>query len=105
MKKRKKRSTCARHRMREHRLSILMISGVIAILAIMLSVSSISLHAKNQKYKEQEAELTSQIEEQAIYAEEIEEFEEYAYSDEYIEDVAKEKLGMAYPNEILFKPE
>lgn len=105
MKKRKKRNTRARYRMREHRLSILMVSGVIVILAITLSVSSVSLHAKNQNYKAQEAELMNQIEAEAAYAEEIEELEEYVNSDEYIEDVAKEKLGMAYPNEILFKPE
>ena len=37
--------------------------------------------------------------------EEIEEFEEYAGTDSYIEDVAKDKLGLIYENEILFEPE
>ena len=66
-----------RVRKREHRLSVLMVSGVIVVLAVMLSVASISLHAKNQKYKKQEAELEKQLEQEAIKAEENEELEEY----------------------------
>ena len=34
---------------------------------------------------------------------EIEELEEYMNSDEYIEQVAKEKLGMVKDGEIIFK--
>lgn len=105
MKKGKKRNAHVRRRVLQHRLSILMISGVIVILAIVLSVASISLHKKNQSYKVQEAELEKQLEEEALRAEEIEELEEYVGEDEYIEDVAKEKLGLVYPNEIRFEAE
>ena len=35
----------------------------------------------------------------------IDELEEYVGTDEYIEDIAKEKLGLVYPNEILFEAE
>jgi len=105
MKKTKKRNTRARRRRLEHRLSILLISCVIVVLGITLSVASISLHKKNQNYKTQEAELEKQLEEEALRAEEIDELEEYVGTDEYIEDVAKEKLGLVYPNEILFEAE
>jgi len=105
MKKAKKRSTRARRRVLEHRLSILLISCVIVVLGVTLSVASISLHKKNQEYKVQEAELEKQLEEEELRAEEIDELEEYVGTDEYIEDVAKEKLGLVYPNEILFEAE
>jgi len=105
MKKAKKRSTRARRRVLEHRLSILLISCVIVVLGVTLSVASISLHKKNQEYKVQEAELEKQLEEEELRAEEINELEEYVGTDEYIEDVAKEKLGLVYPNEILFEAE
>ena len=95
----------ARRRMLEHRLSILVISSVIVILGVTLSVASISLHKKNQEYKVQEEELEKQLEEENLRAEEIDELEEYVGTDEYIEDVAKEKLGLVYPNEILFEAE
>lgn len=105
MKKAKKRNTRMRRRALEHRLSILLISCVIVVLGITLSVASISLHKKNQNYKVQEAELEKQLEEEELRAEEIDELEEYVGTDEYIEDVAKEKLGLVYPNEILFEAE
>ena len=101
----KRRNTRVRRRMIEHRLSILLISCVIVILGVTLSVASISLHKKNREYKVQEAELEKQLEEEELRAEEIQELEEYVGTDKYIEDVAKEKLGLLYPNEILFEAE
>lgn len=105
MKKEKKRSMLARRRILQHRLSVLMISCVIVVLAIVLSVASISLHKKNQGYKVQEIELEKQLEKEALRTEEIDELEEYVGTDEYIEDVAKDKLGLVHPNEILFEAE
>ena len=105
MKKTKKRNSRVRRRTLQHKLSILLISGVVVILGITLSVASISLHAKNQEYKAQEAELEKQLEEQETRSEEIDELEKYVGTDEYVEDVAKDKLGLVYPNEILFEAE
>ena len=105
MKKGKKRNISARQRAREHRFSVLIILCVIVVLALMLSIASISLHKKNQKYKAQEAELMQQLEEEKLRSEEIDELEEYVGTDEYIEDVAKDKLGLVHPNEILFEAE
>lgn len=105
MKKTRKRNIRARRRVLEHRLSILLIVCVIVVLGLTLSVASISLHKKNKAYKAQEAELERQLEEERLRAEEIEELEEYVGSDEYIEDVAKDKLGLVHPNEILFEAE
>ena len=105
MKKAKKRNTRARRRMLEHRLSILLILCVIVVLGVTLSVASISLHKKNQGYKAQEIELEKQLEEEKSRAEEIDELEKHVGSNEYIEDVARDKLGLAYPNEIVFEAE
>ncbi len=89
----------------QHKVSVVSITCVIALLAVMLSVGSISLRAKNEGYKTLEAELERQLQQEAERAAEIEELEEYVGTDEYIEDVAKEKLGLINPNEILFKAE
>ncbi len=105
MGKTKKRNVRVRRRILQHRLSILSISCVIVVLAVTLSVASISLHKKNQNYKAQEIELEQQLEDEKARADEIDELEEYVGTDEYIEDVAKEKLGLVYPNEILFEAE
>lgn len=82
----------------------MLISLVLVMLALVLGVNSISLHSRNERYKEQEAELKAQIQEQQEIAEEIEEFEEYVQTDDYIKEVAEDKLGLVDPDEILFVP-
>lgn len=107
MKNSKRRKTTKRRKSLalQHKLSVLLISCVIVMLAVILSVGSISLHEKNKNYKAQEAELEAQLAKEEARAEEIDELEEYVGTDEYVEDVAKEKLGLIYPNEILFRAE
>ncbi len=99
----KRRKARMKTRVMQHRISILSISCVIILLAMVLAVGSISLHEKNRNYKAQEATLEAQLEEEAARAEEIEALEEYVGTEEYVEDVAKEKLGLVNPNEVLFK--
>ena len=90
---------------RQHKRSIVIIYTVLGMLAAMLAVNSVSLYARNQIYKQQEAELKAQIEEQNTRFDKLKEYEEYVKSDDYIRDVAEEKLGLVDPNEILFRPE
>ena len=104
MKNTKKRSARRKHLL-QHRVSMFLITTVIVMLIVMLSVGSVSLHAKNDAYKKQEAELEVELEKEKLRAEEIDELEEYVGTDEYVEDVAKEKLGLVYPNEIIFEAE
>lgn len=59
--KEKNRNKRQRTRMRRHKASILSICGVILLLAIILSVGSISLLSKNRRYQQQEAELMAQL--------------------------------------------
>ena len=105
MNKKKKRNIRMKRRILHHRLSILSICFIIVVLAVTLSVASISSHKKNENYKLQEAELNKQLEAEEDRAEEIDELEDYVGTDKYIEDVAKDKLGLAYPGEILFEAE
>jgi len=101
----KRRKRRAKSRALQHKLSVLSISAIIVLLAVVLSAGGISLQKKNKAYKAQQAELQAQLKEEEKRAEEIDALEEYVGTDEYIEDVAKEKLGLINPNEILFKAE
>ena len=56
-------------------------------------------------FRSQEIELQKQIKEEEQKAKEIEKLEEYVGTDEYIEDMAREKLGLVYEDEIIFKAE
>ena len=88
---------------RKNRRSVLAISSVILVLGMVVLFCEISLKEKNDAYRVKEAELQAQIEEEQERSEEIDALKEYVGTDEYIESVAKEKLGLIHENEILFK--
>ena len=104
MKKGKKRNVRAQRRVIEHRLSIILISCVIVILAVVLSVASISLRSKWKMQEAQITELKKELKQEQVRSEEIDEKEKYIGTKEHIEDVARE-TGLVYPNEILFEAE
>lgn len=104
MKKRKHKSMAKRKQgMQSVKKSVLGICVILVLLISVVSVGSINLYSKNKEYIAQEKELIAQIEEEKARAEEIDELEEYVSTDEYVEQVAKDKLGLVYENEIIFK--
>lgn len=84
-------------------------TGAVSVLVIVLAFLSIMaiqigrLREKDAAYAAQEHELQKQYEQETERAEDINELAAYMKSNEYIEDVAKSKLGLAYENEIIFK--
>ena len=62
-----------------------------------------TLKAKNREYQAQETELKEQIQAEQDRKKEIKALEKYVGTDKYVEDVAKEKLGLVHDNEIVFK--
>lgn len=94
-----------RRRLQSHKKSVLLISGTIAIMFVVIFGAGMNLRARNQAYKAQEIELQAQIEEEELRSEEIDELKKYVGTDEYIEAVAKEKLGLVCKGEILFRAE
>lgn len=89
--------------LRKNRRSVLAISSVILVLGMVVLFCGISLKEKNRVYQAKEAELQTLIEEEQERSEEIDALKDYVGTDEYIESVAKEKLGLVHENEILFK--
>ena len=99
----KSRARRRKKQVQQHRRSMLGISAVILLLAVMVTVSSVELRAKNNAYIEQEQELEADIQAEKERAEEISDLEEYVGTDEYVEQTAKDKLGLVHENEIIFK--
>ncbi|EOS72519.1 hypothetical protein C817_05454 [Dorea sp. 5-2] len=91
--------------MQRHRKSVLAVSAVVLLLFVVVSANSISLRAKEKAYRAQELELKEQLKEEKARTEEIKELGEYVGTDEYVEDVAREKLGLIHENEIILKAE
>lgn len=89
--------------MRGHRRSMFAIGAVIVLLTAVVTVSSMTLKAKEEAYEAQEVELRQQIEEEKKRAQEIDKLETYVGTDAYVEEMAREKLGMVYEDETIFK--
>ena len=103
--KKKSRRRRLRRGMRGHRQSVFVIIAVLVLLVAVVSVNAMILRAKEKSYQAQEMELAEQIEEEKARAKEIDELEKYVGTDEYVEEVAKDKLGLVHENEIIFKAE
>ena len=101
--KQKRKANRQQKRLSRHKRSILCISSVIILLVVVVSVSGVALQTKNKAYIAQEQELQEQIDEEKARAQEIEELEQYVGTDEYVEQTAKDKLGLVHEGEIIFK--
>lgn len=75
----------------------------IAIMVIVVGVNSFSLKEKEARYAAREQELTKLIEQENARTEELKELETYTKTKKYAEEVAKDKLGLVYENEIIFQ--
>ena len=75
---------------------------VLAFLVVM-TVQICRIRSKDAEYAAKEKELQQQYEEENERSTEIDDLETYMKSSQYIEDVAKSKLGLTYKNEIIFK--
>ena len=105
MSKTKKRRRVRRNKsyLQTHQRSVLAISAVIVLLIAVVSVNAMTLRAKEKAYRAQETELEEQLKEEEERAAEIDDLESYVNTDEYVEEVAREKLGLVHENEIIFK--
>ena len=101
--KKKNRGSRQRRKVQKHKRSVLTICGVVILLTAIISIDSITLKAKDQAYQAQETELEQKIEDEKERAKEIEVLDKYVGTDEYVEVVAKEKLGLVHENEIIFR--
>ncbi len=68
-----------------------------------MAVQICKLKQKDSDYQAKEAELQQEKQDETQRSSELDDLEEYMKSSQYIEDVAKSKLGLTYKNEIIFK--
>lgn len=79
------------------------ITTIGVVLLLVLSVQMARLYQKNQDYVTQEKALEEELEQQQEKSRELSDYENYINSQEYVENTAKQKLGMVYSNEIIFR--
>lgn len=83
---------------------LLVITAVLMMLVV-VAVKSVELREKRATYLAREEQLMQEIEAEQERTEDIEEYQKYTQTKKYVEEVAKEKLGLVYEGEIIFKDE
>jgi cell division protein DivIC len=84
-----------------HAMRVILVAVV--ILMAVLFLQSGRLEKRIQAGDQQISELESKTEEENQRTDEIKQLQKYMQSDEYKEQVAKDKLGMVKDGEIIFK--
>ncbi|SFG19026.1 cell division protein DivIC [Lachnospiraceae bacterium C7] len=82
------------------------IAGAITLVFVgVMSYQTYTLKKQNEAYAQEQQTLKKELKEEKTRKKDIKKYEKYTKSQEYIEDVAKSKLGLANDNEIIFKEE
>ena len=89
----------------QNKFSMFLVTLVVLMIMVVVAVRSVDLHRQLDECQVEENSLNAQIEAEKQRAEEIVEYEKYTQTKKYVEDVAKDKLGLVYEGEILFKEE
>ena len=80
--------------------------GIVLIVLFVFGASTVAgirLKQKNLTYQQREEALQQSIDKEEARSQEVDDLEAYTKTKKYVEDVAKDKLGLVYEDEIIFK--
>lgn len=93
---------------RQRRSNILAMAAaivVVLVLSIVVFTGKRSLDAKEREYNSRREELSQQIAEEESRSQSLEEYKKYVKTKKFVEEIAKNKFGLLYPDEIIFRSE
>lgn len=90
-------------RSRQNRLSMILAVLVVAILFVAVYINGSSMRKELEENQEKITRLKQEIEEEELRSKSIEEYRAYTETDQFIEQVAREKLGLLYEGETIFR--
>lgn len=97
------RRRIAYRRRSQNRFSMFLVSLVVVMIMVAVAARSVGMQQKIDEKRAELQQLEMQIAEEEQHALEIEEFGKEVKTKGYIENLAREKLGLVYEGEILFK--
>lgn len=100
-----KRKKVAYRKRNQNRLSMVLVALVVTMITVAVAMRSVELTRRLEELTLTEQGLEQQKLAEMQRAEEIEEFRKYTQTKRYVEEVAKDKLGLMYEGEVLFKEE
>ena len=95
----------AKKKKKGNKTAMLGINLVLCALLAVLGYQTLQLQKRSDEYTARLEAVEEELEAEKDRAQELEEEKIYTQSKQYIEQEAKEKLGLVNPNEIILKPE
>lgn len=84
---------------------VYMMIFIVLFILVVVSIKSMEIRSKLESYTAQQEELSQELAEQQEQAQELEQLEKTVKTKGYAEKVAREQLGLIYPDEIQFVEE
>lgn len=85
-----------------NRASMILISVVVIAMTVIVGYNVHEMKIELKEQDEKIEEINAEIEEQTRRKKELEEYKDYTETDEFVEDVAREKLGLVHEDEVIF---
>ena len=82
-----------------------LVTITLLLLLVVLGFNMVKLYSKNRALEKQEQYYSDAIEDEKERGENLSKYEEFTKTLEFIEKLAREKLGLVFGNEIIFKEE
>ena len=101
---REARARKARKESRQRKASVIALAVVAVFLLVGMGIYIRSLKAKEASYLARESELAAELEAQESVAEQLDLETRLRQTLRYIEQVAREKLGLVFPGEVIVRP-
>lgn len=94
----------AKRRRRSNIIAMFAAVAVVLLLSVVIWNGKQSLASKSVSNESRIDELSQQIAEQESRSDSLDEYKKYVKTKKYVEEIAKEKFGLLYPDELVFKP-
>jgi cell division protein FtsB len=101
----RRKRPAAYQKKKQNKFAMLLVTAVLFMLIAIVSVKGSQLSAEASNYQKQEKEWQSKISSEQDRSKELKEYVKYTQTRKYIEEVAKEKLGLVYKDQIVFESE
>lgn len=88
---------------KSNRFGMVLVFLLVTMFCSVIVIKGIGLQNKRDEYNKRIEALEHQIEDQKERTKELEEYEKYTKTVKYVEEVAKDKLGLVYEDEIVFE--
>ena len=99
------RTRVAYRKRRQNRLSMFLVMLIVAMIMATVAVRSVGIRQKIAEKTVEEEQLNAQIAAEEARSEEIDQYGIYTQTKAFFEEIAKNKLGLVYEGEIVFKEE